>query len=57
MSNKIHKLFLTRGVPGTHEIPLIKKTLNGFIKKFKSILIPRFDKSSDNRYLKKSGIN
>ena len=54
MSNKIHKLFLTRGVPGTHEIPLIKKTLNGFIKKkFKSILIPRFDKSSDNRYLKK----
>ena len=27
MSKKIHPLFLTRGVPGTHDIPFINKTI------------------------------
>ena len=54
MSKKVHPLFLTRGVPGTHDIRLINKTIIKLKKrKFKTVLIPRFDKSIDDR-LKKS---
>jgi len=53
MSKKKHKLFLTRGVPGTHDMVLLKKCFNSLFKnKFKSFLIPRFDKSTDDRYPK-----
>tara|TARA_B110000438_G_C15783216_1_gene637204 strand:+ start:219 stop:1142 length:924 start_codon:yes stop_codon:yes gene_type:complete len=50
MSNKIHPLFKTRGVPGTHDINLIKKFFD-FVKKkdFKKIKLPKFDKSMDDR--------
>jgi len=54
MSYKIHNLFKTRGVPGTHDINLLKnffynlKKIN--LKKFKS---PKFDKSTDDRLKKK----
>jgi len=50
MSRTIHPLFKTRGVPGTHDIILIKKLFN-FIKKrkFKKFKIPKFDKSIDDR--------
>ena len=54
MSNKIHPLFKTRGVPGTHDINLAKnffQTLNA--KKFKKIKLPKFDKSIDDRLKKK----
>ena len=38
MSNEIHPLFKTRGVPGTHDINLIKKFFNIIKKKkFKKI--------------------
>ena len=54
MAKQIHPLLLTRGVPGTHDINLIK---NFFIniqkKKFKKINLPKFNKSTDNR-LKRS---
>ena len=54
MSKKIHPLFMTRGVPGTHDINLInKKIIQLKKKKFKTVLIPKFDKSIDDR-LKKS---
>ena len=54
MSKKINKLFLTRGVPGTHDSKILYKCLKDLKKKtFKKILIPRFDKSTDDRYLKK----
>lgn len=57
MSEKVHKLFLTRGVPGTHDINFIKKTLNSLKKKkFKSFYIPKFNKSIDDRYPKKKWI-
>jgi len=50
-SKKIHPLFLTRGVPGTHDILLLKKSLTNIKKKlFKPFFIPRFDKSTDDRY-------
>ena len=54
MSNKIHSLFKTRGVPGTHDINLVKKFFN-FIKKekFKKIKLPKFEKARDDRLKKK----
>ena len=51
LSKKIHQLFRTRGVPGTHDTNLIKKTLLNLRKKnFKPLTIPRFDKSRDDRF-------
>ena len=54
MSRTIHPLFKTRGVPGTHDINLIRKLFN-FIKrrKFKKFKLPKFDKSIDDRLKKK----
>ena len=53
MSKKIHPLFLTRGVPGTHDLDLINNTIKKLKqKKFKSVLIPKFDKSIDDRFKK-----
>ena len=54
MSYKIHTLFKTRGVPGTHDMDLLKKFFYNLkkenLKKFKS---PKFDKSTDDRFKKK----
>ena len=53
MSKKIHPLFITRGVPGTHDISLINNTIKKLKRKnFKNVLIPRFDKSKDDRFIK-----
>ena len=50
MSKNVHPLFLTRGVPGTHDVFLINKILRQLKKKkFKTVFIPRFDKSKDDR--------
>ncbi len=54
MSKKISPLFLTRGVPGTHDTKLLLnclKTLKNF--RTKNLLIPKFDKSIDDRMPKK----
>jgi D-glycerate 3-kinase len=57
MSKKINHLFLTRGVPGTHDSAMLYKCLKNFKKKlFKKFLIPRFDKSIDERCLKNKWI-
>jgi len=57
MSYAIHPLLKTRGVPGTHDINLIKKFFNSLkrrnFKKFKS---PKFDKSIDDRKKKNIGL-
>ena len=61
MSDMIHPLFKTRGVPGTHDINLAKIFFNKLnMKNFKKLKIPKFDKSTDDRlkskyflYLKK----
>ena len=54
MSYKIHNLLKTRGVPGTHDINLLKKFFYNLKKinlnKFKS---PKFVKSTDDRFKKK----
>ena len=58
MSHKIHPLFKIRGVPGTHDINLVKKFFN-IIKKnqFEKIKLPRFEKARDNRAKKKYWFN
>jgi len=57
MSQKVHPLFLTRGVPGTHDVNLISKTFKNLKKKFfKPVLIPKFDKSIDDRSKKSQWI-
>ncbi len=53
MSKSIHPLFLTRGVPGTHDLRLLNKVIKKLKKKnFKTVLIPKFDKSTDDRFKK-----
>ena len=50
MSKKISPLFLTRGVPGTHDTRMLHSCINNLKKrKFKKIMIPKFDKSIDDR--------
>jgi len=54
ISNSIHPLFETRGVPGTHDINLIRKFFSYIKKKkFSKFTIPKFDKLLDDRYNKK----
>ncbi len=57
MSKKVHKLFLTRGVPGTHDTKLLSNIFKKLLSNnFKSFLIPVFDKSTDDRKNKKKWI-
>jgi len=54
MSKKINPLFLTRGVPGTHDTKLLFNCLKKLKShRFRKLLIPKFDKSIDNRLPKK----
>jgi len=54
MSEKVSPLFLTRGVPGTHDTNLLFSCLKKLKKSnFSKILIPKFDKSIDDRLPKK----
>ena len=57
MSKKISKLFLTRGVPGTHDAKMLLDCLKKLkSKSFNKILIPQFDKSMDDRFKKNKWI-
>ena len=50
ISKKISKLFLTRGVPGTHDTKMLLQCINNLKKNnFKRMIIPKFDKSIDDR--------
>ena len=50
MSRKISNLFLTRGVPGTHDTKMLFRCLKMLkINNFKKMNIPKFDKSIDDR--------
>ena len=54
LAKNVNKLFKTRGVPGTHDTILINKIFTNLTKKkFKPVLVPRFDKSRDDRFPKK----
>ena len=53
MSKNIINLFLTRGVPGTHDTQMLYKSIKNLKKnKFKKMTIPKFDKSIDDRLKK-----
>jgi len=57
MSKNISKLFLTRGVPGTHDSKMLFNCLIKLKKKsFSKTLIPKFDKSIDDRCKKNKWI-
>jgi len=58
MSYNIHPLFKTRGVPGTHDINLLKKFLNLAKKKnFRKIKLPKFGKAEDDRLKRNNWYN
>jgi D-glycerate 3-kinase len=48
LAETIHPLFRTRGVPGTHDIPLGLATLNALARPG-TVALPRFDKPHDTR--------
>lgn len=48
----IHPLFKTRGVPGTHNVELLKNVLEKLSDDGHQIAIPRFNKASDNPFSK-----
>jgi D-glycerate 3-kinase len=55
MSKKISKLFLTRGVPGTHDTKMLFNCIKKLTKsKFKKITIPKFNKAIDDRKSKEN---
>ncbi len=58
LSKQVHPLLKTRGVPGTHDINLVKSFfLNIKRKKFKKIKLPKFEKAKDDRLKKKYWFN
>ena len=51
LSANVHPLLKTRGVPGTHDLPLLQRTLDQLSKlnAHEFFRIPRFDKAIDDR--------
>jgi D-glycerate 3-kinase len=51
LANIVHPLLMTRGVPGTHDIALLMRTLDALRRAGKSdpAFVPRFDKGTDTR--------
>ncbi len=51
LAAQVHPLFLTRGVPGTHDFPLLRSTLDALLDSAHEnpVAIPRFDKALDDR--------
>jgi len=50
LAEKIHPLLKTRGVPGTHDVALMRDTLQQLTGEGGEVCIPRFDKARDDRY-------
>ncbi|CAH9050739.1 hypothetical protein PSECIP111854_00591 [Pseudoalteromonas sp. CIP111854] len=48
-ADKYHPLLSTRGVPGTHDVRLLKQVLNEFKLQY-GVTLPRFNKVTDNPY-------
>lgn len=48
LANTIHPLLASRGVPGTHNVSLLKATLENLSRQKTGFALPRFDKASDN---------
>jgi D-glycerate 3-kinase len=56
LAAEVHPLFATRGPPGTHDVSLGLKVLDGLTRSApgNSVLLPRFDKAVDTRALPSS---
>lgn len=50
LANQVHPLLATRGVPGTHDLPLMLETLTGLKNSQVPSKIPRFNKALDDRF-------
>ncbi len=50
LSETVHPLLISRGVPGTHDTNLLKTTLKKLLSKEIPVEFPRFDKAIDDRY-------
>lgn len=48
LARDLHPLFATRGVPGTHDVPLGIATLRA-LREGRQVRLPRFDKARDDR--------
>lgn len=49
LAEEVHPLLVTRGVPGTHDLPLLLATLNKLLTGDMPVAIPQFNKASDDR--------
>ncbi|NOQ89082.1 MAG: phosphoribulokinase [Gammaproteobacteria bacterium] len=49
LAEKVHPLFVTRGVPGTHDVDLIERVLDKLIDR-QPCTAPKFNKAIDERY-------
>jgi D-glycerate 3-kinase len=49
-ASNIHPLLVTRGVPGTHDTTLLSSILKRLCAGETGVVIPRFDKSTDDRH-------
>ena len=49
LAERVQPLLATRGVPGTHDLPLMRETLQRLLHGNGKVPIPRFDKATDDR--------
>ena len=51
LANTVHPLLKTRGVPGTHDVPMLSQCLDDLyaLEQGETIALPRFDKAQDDR--------
>jgi D-glycerate 3-kinase len=51
LANSVHPLLATRGAPGTHDIPMLRKCLSQLrnLEPGQQCRLPRFDKAADDR--------
>ena len=49
LAERVHPLFITRGVPGTHDTALLDRTLDALTLASGTVAIPRFDKITGDR--------
>ena len=52
LAAKIHPLLQVRGVPGTHDMPMLSRCLNALrkLKRGETFALPRFNKATDDRF-------
>jgi len=50
LAARVHPLLRTRGVPGTHDVRLLRDTLDALLRSESAeVAVPRFDKADDDR--------